>query len=408
MNTPAPTPHADPLLRFRDEFPILARTNYLISNSLGAMPRGAADGLRRYAEAWATLGVRAWGDRAHGGDDWWSLPVEVGDLLAPILGVGRGETTFHQNVTLASAIVLSALDFAPPRNRIVLVDVDFPSLQYLYHRHPSAEVVTVRSRDGLGVELDDLLAAIDERTRLVAVSHVLFRSSFIVDAERVARRAREAGATLLLDVFQSAGTMPIRLAEWGVDAAVGGCLKWLCGGPGNAFLWVNPAVRERLVPRLTGWQAHRHPFAFQPGPVDVRDDAWRYLTGTPNVAALHAAPAGLEIVAAAGLDAIRAKSVRQTSRLTDLASREGWKVNASADPARRGGTVAVEMPHAPHVAAELNRRDVCCDYRPGAGVRFSPHFYTRDDELEAAVDAVKDILATNAWERHAEVRRVVT
>lgn len=396
---------ADPLLRFRDEFPILGRTNYLISNSLGAMPRGAADGLARYARSWETRGVRAWGDPDEG---WWDMAVRTGDLLAPILGTGRGETTFHQNVTIASAIFLSCLDFRGPRNRIVLIDVDFPSLQYLYHRHPDAEVVTVRSKDGLGVDEDELCAAIDERTRLVAVSHVLFRSSYRIDAERVARRAREAGATLLLDVFQSAGTMPIRAREWGVDAVTGGCLKWLCGGPGNAFLWVNPERLPDLAPRLLGWQAHPRPFGFEPGPIEMRGDAWRYLTGTPNIPALHAAPAGLRIVAEAGLDAIRAKSERQTARLLALADAEGWKVNASRDPAKRGGTVAVEMPHAKEVAAELNARDVCCDYRPGAGVRLSPHFYTRDDELDAAVAAAREILATGAWEKHAAVHRTVT
>lgn len=395
----------DPLLRFRDRFPILARTNYLISNSLGAMPSGAAEGLRRYADSWATRGVRAWGDADHG---WWDMAVKNGDLLAPILGTGKGEVTFHQNVTIASAIFLSCLDFRGPRNRIVLIDVDFPSLQYLYHRHPDAEVVTVRSKDGLGVDVDELCAAIDERTRLVAVSHVLFRSSFIVDAEKVARRARAMGATLLLDVFQSAGTMPIRAKEWGVDAVTGGCLKWLCGGPGNAFLWVNPSLWTSLAPRLTGWQAHQRPFGFEPGPIDARPDAWRFLTGTPNVPALFAAPAGLEAVAEAGIGAIREKSTRQTTKLIALAEAQGWKVNASRDPARRGGTVAVEMPHAKEVAAELNARDVCCDYRPGAGVRFSPHFYTRDDELDAAIGAVGEILRTGAWSRHASVARTVT
>jgi len=240
------------------------------------------------------------------------------------------------------------------------------------------------------------------------VSHVLFRSSFVLDAQKVARRCKEVGATLLLDVFQSAGTMPIHAKEWGVDAVTGGCLKWLCGGPGNGYLWVNPDLWTKLAPRITGWQAHPRPFAFESGPIEPRTDAWRFLTGTPNIPALYAAPAGLEILAAAGLDAIRAKSTRQTSRLIALAESAGWKVNASRDPARRGGTVAVEMPQAPHVAATLNERDICCDYRPGAGVRFSPHFYTRDDELDAAIDAVKDILKTGAWETHAAVKRTVT
>jgi kynureninase len=392
----------DPLLRFRAEFPILARTNYLISNSLGAMPERARDGLLRYADAWASRGVRAWSE------GWWEMAATTGDLVAPLLGVGTGETTFHQNVTIASAIFLSALDFRGDRDELVMVDLEFPSLQYLYHAHPDARVVTVKSRDGVGIDADELSAAITERTRLVAFSHVLFRSSFLMDAPRIALRAREMGATTLLDVFQSAGTMPLRLADWGVDAAVGGCLKWLCGGPGNCFLWVRPETARTLRPRLTGWQAHKRPFAFEPGPIDARDDAWRFLTGTPNVAALHAAAPGLEIVAAAGLDAIRAKSTRQTSRLIELAEREGFPVRAPRDPQCRGGTVAMDVPHGREVAAELNARDVCCDFRPGAGIRFSPHFYTSDDELDAAVAATRDVLASGAWRRHASVARTVT
>src|SRR5262245_27366188 len=397
----------DALLRYRDDFPILAKTNYLISNSLGAMPLAAAEGLARYADAWASRGVRAWGE------GWWEMAVTTGDLVAPLLGVGKGEVTMHQNVTIATAVFLSALDFrvgAAPhaRNKLVMVDLEFPSLQYLYHRHPDAEIVTVSSKDGVGIDVDELCAAIDDRTRLVAFSHVLFRSSFIVDAAKVAKRARAMGALTLLDVFQSAGTMPIDLPAWRIDAAVGGCLKWLCGGPGNCFLWVRPDLARTLEPRLTGWQAHRRPFAFEPGPIDARDDAWRFLTGPPNVAALHAAPPGLVTVGEAGLDANRGKSKRQTAKLVALADAEGWKVTAPRDPKRRGGTVAIDLPNGREVAAELNARDVCCDYRPGAGVRFSPHFYTADDQLDEAVAEAKSILRSKAWRKHAAVQRGVT
>ncbi len=395
-------PETDPLLRFRERFPILANTVYLISNSLGAMPIGAREGLIAYADAWQTRGVRAWGE------GWWEMAVKTGDLLQPILGTGPGETTFHQNVTLATAVFLSSLDFRGKRNKLVMVDLEFPSLQYLYHQHPDAEIVTIKTKDGLSIDEDELLAAIDDRTRLVAFSHVLFRSSYILNAERIAARAREVGATTLLDAFQSAGTMPIDLPGWGIDACVGGCLKWLLGGPGNCYLWVNPEISNHLEPRITGWQAHPRPFAFEPGKAVFRDDAGRWLTGTPNVAALHAARAGLETLAEAGIDNIRAKSTCQTARLIELFDAAGWTVNAARDPARRGGTVAVDPPHAKDVATELNERDVCVDYRPGAGVRLSPHFYTSDDELERAVAQMRDILATGAWERHAGIERTVT
>jgi len=393
---------SDSLLRFRDEFPILARTHYLISNSLGAMPSRARDNLLHYADTWATRGVRAWGE------GWWEMALTTGDLLGPLLGTGPGETSFHQNVTLASAIFLSALDFTAERNKLVMVDLEFPSLQYLYHRHPDAEIVTIRTRDGLTIDEDEVCAAIDERTALVAFSHVLFRSSYVMDAQKIARRAREMGAITLLDCFQSTGTMPIDLPGWGIDAAVGGCLKWLCGGPGNCYLWVHPRLAGTLEPRLTGWQAHARPFGFEPGPIAFREGGGRFLTGTPNIPALHAAVPGLEILAEAGTQAIREKSTRQTGRLIELAEQKGWTAKASRDPAKRGGTVAIDVPHAVHVATELNARDICVDFRPGVGVRVSPHFYTRDEELDDVAGAIEDILRTEAWRRHENVDRVVT
>lgn len=393
---------SDPLLRFRDRFPILGSTNYLISNSLGAMPRGAEEGLAEYASTWATRGVRAWGE------GWWEMSLAVGDLLGPLLGTGPGEVSMHQNVAFTTGIFLSCLDFSGERNRIVCVEPEFPSLHYLYHQHPDAEVVTVPSHDGLGVDHDELLAAIDERTKLVAVSHVFFRSSFLLDAKRVAARAREVGALTLLDTYQSTGTMPIDLYDLGVDAAVGGCLKWLCGGPGNCFLWVRPELGDTLEPRLTGWAAHPRPFAFETGRMEWRTGGARFLNGTPNIPGLYAARAGLEILAEAGMEAVREKSTRQTAWLMARFAERGFHVNASEDPARRGGTVAVEVPHAKEVAAELNDRDVCVDYRPGAGIRLSPHFYTRDEELVAAADAIDEILETGAWRRWENVQRTVT
>jgi len=392
----------DPLLRYRDRFPILAKTNYQISNSLGAMPGATRDRLIEYADTWAERGVRAWGE------GWWEMAIATGDRLAPILGVGEGETCFHQNVTVASAVFVSSIDFRGPRKKLVIVDLEFPSLQYLYHRQPDAEIVTIKTKDGMTIDEDELLAAIDDRTALVAVSHVLFRSAYVLDAKRLAAKCREQGAHLLLDVFQAAGTVPLQLKEWGVSAAVGGCLKWLCGGPGNCYLWVNPEIVNTLEPRLTGWQAHPRPFAFEPGPIEFREGIGRFLTGTPNIPALHAALEGLDIVAEAGQAAIREKSERQTARLVELADARGWNVTAPRDPAKRGGTVAMDLPHALEVATELNARDICCDFRPGAGVRLSPHFYTKDSELDDAVNAMSEILETGAWKQHAGQDRTVT
>jgi kynureninase len=399
----------DALLKFRGEFPILDRSTYLVSNSLGAMPRATADRLAEYAELWATRGVRAWADA------WWELPVRVGDEVAPLIGAAPNAVAMVANVSLAHAAVVSALDFRGPRDTIVMTALDFPSVRYAVEgmaaRQGARVVVVPAAADGISVDEDALCAAIDERTRLVAVSHVLFRSAYVMDAARIVRHAHAAGALVMLDAYHSVGVLPVDVRALDCDFLAGGVLKWLCGGPGGCFLYAAPDVDARagapVLPALTGWQAHARPFAFEDGMTHA-DGAWRWLTGTPAVPALYAALEGPRLVRAAGIAAVRAKSERQTARLIALADARGHPVRAPRDPARRGGTVAFDVPHGYEVAQELLSRDIVIDYRPGAGIRVAPHFYTSDEELEAAVLAVDEILATGAWERHAGRRAVVT
>jgi kynureninase len=394
----------DPLLAFRGEFPILERTTYLVSNSLGAMPRGVPDRLAEYVDQWAELGVRAW---ANG---WWSMPIDVGNELAPLIGAGAGEVVMVPNVTIAQATVLSALDYSAPRDTIVMSELDFPSVRYVYDRLATrlgARIVVVPSDDGITIDLERLLSAIDERTRLVAISHVLFRSAFIMDAAAVCRRAHEVGALVSLDAFHSVGVLPVDVHALGADFLTGGVLKWLCGGPGGCFLYVAPSVRGRLMPALTGWQAHARPFAFE-GEMEYADDAFRWLTGTPVIPALYAATEGPRIVRKAGIDRIRAKSIRQTSRLIELADARGYRVSAPRDPERRGGTIAFDVPQGREVSEALLANDVLVDYRPNAGIRIAPHFYTTDAELERAVSMIDDILATGAWRAYASETSTVT
>lgn len=381
----------DPLLRFRDRFPILRSTKYLVSHSLGAMPEGARDSLAEYADVWATRGVRAWEEA------WWMMSVEVGDLIAPIIGAPAGAVVMLPNVTTAQAVIISSFDYTPPRNRVVMVDGEFPSVRYVYDglaRRLGAEIVTIpHDATGLGVDLERLLAAIDEQTRLVPISHVLFESSFMNDVPAIAHRCREVGATLVLDVFQSAGITPIDARAWDVPIVVGGVLKWLCGGPGGGFLYVNPELRPKLQPALTGWMAHSEPFDFAPPPMRYRDDPLRFALGTPAVPALYAAREGPRIVADAGIDAIRAKSLRQTSKLIAFADKKGFTLRTPREAARRGGTVCVQMPNAREVAATLTSIGILCDFRPNAGIRLSPHFYTTDDEIAVALEVIDDVVA---------------
>ncbi|GJG85609.1 kynureninase [Gemmatimonadetes bacterium T265] len=398
----------DPLLRFRPEFPTLARSTYLVSNSLGAMPRAARDRLTEYADAWTDRGVRAWAER------WWELPVSVGDEVAPLVGAPAGTVAMTPTVTLAHAAVVSALDFSRGRDTIVMTALDFPSVRYAVEAMAArlgARVVVVPSEDGMTVDADAVCAAVDERTRLVAVSHVLFRSAFVMDAERIVRHAHAAGALVMLDAYHSAGVMPVDVVALGTDFLAGGVLKWLCGGPGGSFLYVSAEAEARagapVRPALTGWQAHARPFAFDTA-MEWAGGAWGWLGGTPVVPALYAAIEGPRLLAAAGMEAVRAKSVRQTERLVALADARGYPVRAPRDPARRGGTVAFDVPHGYEVAQALLARDVVVDYRPGAGIRVAPHFYTSDEELEAAVGAIDEILATGAWRAYEGPRATVT
>ena len=383
----------DPLLRYRDQFPILATTTYLISNSLGAMPRGVADAMREYTDVWATRGVRAWADR------WWMLARQVGDQIASLMNAPAGSVSLHQNVTQCEAVVASCFDFTGRRNKVVYTDLNFPSVMYFWEaqRARGARVHMVPNDDAVHVNTARLIAAIDEETLLVPISHVIFRSSFIQDVPAIVERAHQVGAHVVLDAFQALGSVPVDVGALNVDFACGGVLKWLCGGPGTAYLYVRPDLGRTLQPSFTGWTAHADPFAFETGPTRYADPPYRFMNGTPNVPALYAAQPGLRIVAEIGVEAIRAKSRRQTARLVELADARGWPVNTPRDPDRRGGTVSIDMPNAQDVCAQLLERDVIVDWRPKAGVRLSPHFYTTDEELDVAVAAIDERLEDLAY-----------
>jgi kynureninase len=389
----------DDLLKWRSEFPILDRTTYMISNSLGAMPRGVYSSVREYADSWAERGVRAWEE------GWWEMAVGVGDQIAPLIGAGPGEISLHQNVTQTQAIISSCFDFRGPRNKIVMVDLEFPSIQYFYHEQArfGARVEVVETPDSIRIDLDKVLAAIDETTLLVPISQVLFRSAYIVDMKAIIEKAHRVGAYVILDAFQAAGTIPLDVRTLGADFAVGGVLKWLCGGPGVAYLYVREDLRGKLRPALTGWTAHRRPFAFEIGAVDQREDSFRYLNGTPHIPALYACQPALYILNRIGIAAIREKSMHMTARLMEGAKAKGWRVNTPEKPSERAGTVSVDCPHAAEVCRELLAREIMVDFRPKAGVRLSPHFYNREDECDFALAQIVDILETGAWQKHAAV-----
>lgn len=385
------------LLKWRKEFPILDKTVYLISHSLGAMPSRARDHLQEYADVWSSRGIRAWEE------GWWEMPVTTGDMIGKIIGADPGQIVMQQNVSICQSIVLSCFDWSGRRNKIVTEELNFPSNLYIFHalERLGARLVAVPSDDGIGVPLERMLEAIDEETLIVSVSHVIFRSGFVQDLKAITERAHEVGAMVLADIYQSAGTIPINVKELGVDFATGGSVKWLCGGPGAAYLYVRPDLWPKLEPKLTGWAAHSEPFEFEVGPIRYADNITRFLNGTPAIPALYAAQAGYEIIAEVGVERIRAKSILQTARLVELARAAGFKVNSPESPHERGGSVVIDVPHGRQVTQELLRRDILVDYRPGAGIRIGPHFYTKDEEIDLVIEEIKDILRTGAHKRAA-------
>lgn len=387
----------DPLLAYRSEFPILETTTYLASNTLGAMPRAVPDRLAEYVDMWAERGVRAWQE------GWGDLGGRVGDEIAPLIGASSGEIVMVPNDTLAQNVVLSALRYTAPSNRIVMTELDFPSVRYAHDQLATrlgAEIVVVPSHDGITIDQSELLSAIDERTALVAISEVSFRSAFVQDIAAVVAHAHRVGALVCADSFHAVGVIPVDVKASGVDFLTGGVLKWLCGGPGGCFLYVAPGVRDTLEPALTGWLAHSRPFAFESA-MEYAPGISRWLGGTPDIPALYAALEGPRIVRRAGIGAIRAKSERQTARLVALATERGFPLFTPLDPARRGGTVAFAVPHAFEVAQYLVARNFIVDFRPKAGIRVAPHFYTHDDELTECVDAIDRALATGEWQQYS-------
>jgi kynureninase len=385
----------DSLLGWRKEFPILERTTYLISHSLGAMPRGARERMNEFTAAWSERGIRAWEE------GWWEMPVAAGNLIGRIIGAGAGEVVMQQNVSICQSIVTSCFDWRRPRNKLITDGLNFPSNGYVYHglERQGARILTVASPDGMTLPTELIVDAIDEQTQLVSVSHVAFRSSYAQDLAAIVERAHAVGALAIADLYQSAGTLPVNVRELGLDFATGGSVKWLCGGPGAGYLYVRRDLWPMLEPAFTGWMAHGAPFDFEGGAIRYAEDAFRFLNGTPSIPALYAAQAGYEIVNQIGVEAIREKSVRQTTRLIALADEAGFRVNTSRDPKLRGGVVTVDVPNGREIAAELARREIQVDYRPGAGIRIAPHFYTADEELDRTIEEIAKLAPRGADHR---------
>ncbi|MCH7973547.1 MAG: aminotransferase class V-fold PLP-dependent enzyme [Bacteroidetes bacterium] len=379
--------YTDELLKWRDEFPILQKSTYLISNSLGAMPRGVYEKMKEYADSWANLGVKAWQE------SWWELSLTTGNLIAPLIGAGLNEITMHPNVSLIQSIIISSFKFEGKRNKVIYTDLEFPSDMYVYQKFAKskgAEIQIIKSEDGFTPPTEKLIEAIDENTLLVPVSHVLFRNAYKMDIKSIVEKAHSVGALVVLDAYHSVGTVEVDVNELGVDILMGGVLKWLCGGPGGAFLWVKQELREKLEPEVTGWLAHINPFAFEKE-MKYTNSAYRFMNGTPTIPSFYAAQEGPKIINKIGIDKIRSKSIHQTRIIIEKAESADYKINTPKDPNLRGGTVSIDMPNSFEISKKLSNKNIMIDFRPGTGIRIAPHFYNTDEEIDILFDAIKEI-----------------
>ncbi len=378
--------HED-LLAWRDEFPITKRKTYLINNSLGAMRASVRDAVAAYADAWDTDGVEAWHHT------WLPKMTDVADLVGSIIGAPPGTTVMHQNVAVLLGAVASALDFSGRRNGVVTTAMDWPGSHYLWTEHAryGARLTVVPSDDGVGVDAQRVVDAIDDTTLVVSVSHVLFKSAYVMDVAPIVARAHEVGAIVVLDAYQAAGTVPFSVTDLDVDVCVGGSVKYLCGGPGNGWLYVSPRVGDTLRPSQVGWFGHARPFGFEWDAIEYAPGVRRFTGGTPGVPAAYAAVPGYSAVAEVGVERIRERSLSLTQPLLEGALERGFTVRSPHDPARRGGHVTIDPGDSERVHDELLRRGFVVDHRPGVGVRVGPHFYNTADECTAILDAMLDV-----------------
>ncbi|MDP9101156.1 MAG: aminotransferase class V-fold PLP-dependent enzyme [Actinomycetota bacterium] len=378
----------DDLLALRDDYPVLARTTYLASHTLGAMHRETPDRLAAYTRLWAERGVVAW-------DEWMPEMTRVADLVGSLVGAPAGTTVMRQNVADILGDVITSLDWSGERNRLVTSALDWPGSLNTFSQLPrlgGQTLVIEAEPDGIAFDLDRMLAAIDERTLLVACSHVLFRTSTVVDVAALVRRAHEVGALCLVDGYQAAGTLPVDVVALGADVYLGGSVKYLSGGPGNGWLYAAPDVSESLRPVTTGWFGTAAPFAFDPE-LAYAPGVMRFAGGTPGVPAAYAAAPAYEALAGIGIARVRERSQSMTQPLVEAAIERGFTVRSPVEPTRRGGHVTIDPGDSQAVHDELHSRGFVVDHRPGVGIRVSPHFYNTLEETLSVLDAMADIRA---------------
>jgi kynureninase len=368
------------LEHWRDEFPILSRTTYLNSCSLGALSRRAMARMSVFQEEWSTYGASAWYEI------WMGRLAELRARVEGLLNAPSGSVALEPSTSVALAAIASTQDYTR-RNRVIVADLDFPTIGYGWMVRPDVEVVRVTSDDGVTVDPARYAEVVDERTAFIATSHVFFTTGAIQNAKAIADIAHAAGALFVLDGYQSAGQIPVDVQAIDADVFTTGPLKWLCGGPGVAYLYVRPSLLEQLRPTIAGWFGARDQFGFRIADFEFKDDARRFEMGTPALAAVHAALGAQEIIDEIGMTGIRERNSELTDRLIERASDAGLRLRLARNPEERSAIVMVEQADPRATVEFLAQNGMIVDYRPGY-VRVSPHFYNTEAEVDRAVDLI--------------------
>jgi len=399
------------LKTLRSEFPVLEKCVYLISNSLGAVPKKSRENLLAFYSLWAEEGVSAWKK------EWWDMSRKAGNQIAALLNAGEDEIAMMPNATHCHWVALSTMFKSEERkrNKVVITDQDFPSSMYAVRNissHMGWEVDKVECGKSTFLDVEEVLERIDDRTLFVATSHVYFKSAQIQDIAAIATKARSVGALTLIDGYHAPGCYPVDLKDLSVDFYVGGCLKWLCGGPGTAFLYVRPELALTLEPVLTGWFAHRSPFTFSEE-MEFTSGSFKFMSGTPPIPCLYTALAGLEAIDDVGIEQIRQKSIFQTELIIRRAKERNYLLFTPEKSSVRGGAVSVNLPHAFQVKQALEEKRIKVDFRKGNAsepdvIRIGPHFYTKDEEIEALFDEIDALYKSGEYQKYSDTINHVT
>jgi selenocysteine lyase/cysteine desulfurase len=365
----------------RAEFPLLERYIYLNACSLGPLPRRGRAALARYSQDWDERGTPVWFD------DWLPLLDRLRGKVAELLHAPAGSTAIAPSVSVALTTLASGLPLAAGRDKILIGALDFPTVGHQWLSRPGYEVEFVPSADGMTIPPEAFAERIDERTALVATTHLFYTTGYLQDVRAIADAAHAKGALCLIDGYQTCGCVPIDVGRMDCDAFVGGCLKWLSGGPGTAFMYLRPELLPRVRPQGTGWFATRDPFSFTLEELKFADDAHRLETGTWSMPSHYAGLAGLELILEVGVDNIQERLRDLTDRILVRCDEAGVATFTPRGREQRCGIVTLGCEHPEEVEAKLHADGVIVDSRPGR-VRLSPHWCVTDEELERGMDLV--------------------